>query len=141
MLVVIDTNVMLSAFARQSPSAPIFQALAAGRIRLAVTASIVLEYEEIATERGGRAFSAKVMHWLSLVSAAWDTVVMVHPSYQFKVISADMDDNKFTDCAIVAEADYVITEDHHFAPLANAGYKPQPISPQAFIEMLRVADV
>jgi len=42
--------------------------------------------------------------------------------------------NAFTDCAIAAHADYVITDDRHFAPLANAGYKPQPITPQAFIE-------
>lgn len=47
------------------------------------------------------------------------------------------DDNAFTDCAIAAHADYVITEDRHFAPLANAGYKPQPITPEAFIERYR----
>jgi predicted nucleic acid-binding protein len=44
----------------------------------------------------------------------------------------DPDDNAFTDCSIAAHADYVITEDHHFTPLANAGYKPQPITPSAF---------
>lgn len=137
MLVVIDTNVMLSAFARQSPLAPLFRSIAAGRLRLAVTSAIVLEYEEIAQVRGGAAFSAKVMHWLSLVSASWDSVEMVHPAYQFKVIASDLDDNKFTDCAISAHADYVITEDKHFAPLANAGYKPQPITPEAFIERYR----
>lgn len=67
MLVVVDTNVMLSAFVRQSPIAPLFRALASGKIRLAVTAAIVLEYEEIAERRGGFAFAAKVMHWFSLV--------------------------------------------------------------------------
>jgi hypothetical protein len=30
-------------------------------------------------------------------------------------------------------ADYVITEDRHFRSLAGAGYKPQPITPAAFI--------
>jgi predicted nucleic acid-binding protein len=46
----------------------------------------------------------------------------------------DADDNKFANCAIVAHADFIITEDKHFAPLANAGYKPQPISALEFIE-------
>jgi hypothetical protein len=41
--------------------------------------------------------------------------------------------DSFTDCAITAGADYLLTEDSHFAPLANAGYKPQPLSPQKFI--------
>ena len=39
----------------------------------------------------------------------------------------------FTDCAITADADYLLTEDAHFAPLADAGYKPQLLSPQRFI--------
>jgi hypothetical protein len=27
----------------------------------------------------------------------------------------------------------MLTEDVHFAPLADAGYKPRPVSPQEFI--------
>ena len=63
MLVVVDTNVMLSAFARHSPTARLFRPLAGGEVRLAVTAAIILEYEEIAGERGGSPFAAKVMHF------------------------------------------------------------------------------
>lgn len=100
---------------------------------LAITSAIVLEYEEIAAERGGPAFAAKVMHWLSLVSASWGTIEQVHPSYQFRVISADPDDNKFVDCAITANADFIITRDTDYAPLAGSGYKPQPITPEEFI--------
>jgi len=133
MLVIVDTNVMLSAFARQSPIARLFRALANGEIRLAVTAAIILEYEEIAGERGGHAFAARIMHWLSLVSSAYESVAVVQPSYQFRVISSDPDDNKFVDCAIVANADFVITNDSDYAVLANAGYKPQPIKPEDFI--------
>ncbi len=133
MLVVVDTNVMISALARQSPIAPLFRAVAKGELRLAITSAIVLEYEEIAAERGGPAFAAKVMHWLSLVSASWDTIEQIHPSYQFRVISADPDDNKFVDCAITANADFIITRDTDYAPLAGSGYKPQPITPEEFI--------
>lgn len=133
MLVVVDTNVMISALARQSPIAPLFRAIAKGELRLAITSAIVLEYEEIAAERGGPAFAAKVMHWLSLVSESWSTVQQVHPSYQFRVISDDPDDNKFADCAITANADFIITRDTDYSPLANAGYKPQPITPEEFI--------
>jgi hypothetical protein len=41
-----------------------------------------------------------------------------------------------TTSAITAQADYLLTEDAHFAPLADAGYKPQPVSPQRFIAQL-----
>lgn len=45
-----------------------------------------------------------------------------------------VDDNKFVDCAIAAQADYIITADHHLAALNGSGYKPRPISPQEFIQ-------
>lgn len=49
------------------------------------------------------------------------------------IITADPDDNKFSDCAITAAADYVITEDAHFEAHRDAGYKPQTITPDEFI--------
>ena len=33
------------------------------------------------------------------------------PQFRFAVIIADADDNKFCDCAITAEADFVVTDD------------------------------
>ena len=51
----------------------------------------------------------------------------------FHTITGDPDDDAFADCAIAAEADYLITSDHHFAPLKGSGYKPQPITPEEFI--------
>ena len=132
MLVCVDTNVMLSAAARNSPLSPLFKAIMNGNIRLVVSVPILLEYEEIAAERGGAAFASKIMLWLSLVLQRQGEG-LVNPAFQSRVITADADDNKFSDCAIAAHADYVITEDAHFAPLANAGYKPQPITPMEFI--------
>ena len=55
------------------------------------------------------------------------------PSFFFRTISADRDDDKFADCAIAANADYIITSDKHFAPLIGSGYKPQSITPEEFI--------
>lgn len=39
---------------------------------------------------------------------------LVRPAFQFHIISADLDDNKFCDCALAANADYVVTEDAYF---------------------------
>ena len=38
----------------------------------------------------------------------------VDPHYSFGLITADFDDNKFVDCAIVANARCIVTEDKHF---------------------------
>ena len=44
---------------------------------------------------------------------------MLSPYFQFRLIEADLDDNKFVDCAIVANARYIVTNDAHFRVLTN----------------------
>lgn len=39
---------------------------------------------------------------------------MKSPSYAFHLIKADEDDNKFVDCAIIANAKYIVSNDRHF---------------------------
>ena len=48
--------------------------------------------------------------------------------FRFHLIIGDADDDKFADCAIAAEADFIITEDHHFDVMPGSGYKPQRFS-------------
>ena len=64
---------------------------------------------------------------------ASDDVLHITPSFHFNLITHDPDDNKFADCAIAAEADYIITEDGHFDAMIGLGYKPQPITAAEFI--------
>lgn len=42
-----------------------------------------------------------------------ENVKRLTPHYRFHLITADQDDNKFVDCAIAANAEYIVTEDHH----------------------------
>ena len=37
--------------------------------------------------------------------------------YHFELITQDPDDNKFVDCAIIAGAEYLVTDDRHFKVL------------------------
>ena len=36
------------------------------------------------------------------------------PYYKFNLIKSDPDDNKFVDCAVIANAKFIVTEDRHF---------------------------
>ena len=38
----------------------------------------------------------------------------VDPRYHFNLITKDNDDNKFVDCAIAANATFIVSEDKHF---------------------------
>ncbi|OYV03881.1 MAG: putative toxin-antitoxin system toxin component, PIN family [Verrucomicrobiales bacterium VVV1] len=133
MTVCIDTNVVLGMFGRKGPWRPIRQALIEGRLVWAVTTEILLEYEEVALREMGSAAAGQLIRFIDLLAQTRSNVRQLSPTFRFQVITADPDDNKFTDCAITAGADYMVTEDRHFAPLATAGYHPQPITPAEFI--------
>lgn len=136
MKVCVDTNVLLQARAMSHPFGVILDGFVFGRMRWAVSNSILQEYHEIISQRcGAGAWKTQALLLQNLETRG--LLERVAPQFQFQIVVNDPDDNKFTDCAITAHADYVITSDKHFAPLANAGYKPQPITPEAFIERYR----
>ena len=133
MILCLDTNTVVQALAQYHPFHPILDAWVAGHLTWAVSTPILLEYEEVLTRLSGPARWRKLARLMDLAELTGGNVLRVTPSFQFHVVTADPDDNIFTDCAITADADYLVTEDVHFAPLAEAGYKPRPISPRQFI--------
>lgn len=137
MTVCLDTNILIEGRRPAHRHFPILDALVKGRLNWALSTRILTEYAEIVSRHCGRLEWQRVLRLMDLTEAISGSIIWISPHYQFHVISKDPDDNAFTDCAIAAHADYVITSDKHFAPLANAGYKPQPITPEAFIERYR----
>ena len=130
MILCIDTNTVVQALAQHHPFHPILDAWVAGHLTWAVSTPILLEYEEVLTRLSGPARWRKLARLMDLAELTSGNLLRVTPSFQFRVITADPDDNIF---AITAHADYLVTEDAHFAPLAEAGYEPRPLSPQQFI--------
>jgi putative PIN family toxin of toxin-antitoxin system len=136
MTVCVDTNVLIQARSKRHRFGVILDGFMFGLMDWAVSNRVVTEYREILSAKAGQAAWSTLENFIELVDRSGN-VRWISPHYQFRIISADPDDNAFTDCAIAAHADYVITEDSHFAPLANAGYKPQPITPDEFIARYR----
>jgi putative PIN family toxin of toxin-antitoxin system len=134
MILVIDTNSLLQALAAGNPLRPLLDAWFAGRLTWAMSNEILFEYQEVITLRSGAERWQRLIAMLDIVEQARPaTLLRISPNFHFHLITADADDNKFADCAIAAEAEFVITDDAHFGPLANSGYKPQPITPTEFI--------
>jgi len=133
MIVCLDTNTVVQALAEGHPFHPILEAWVAGRITWAVSTDIFLEYEEVLTRMSGPPRWRKLARLMDLAELTGGNLLRVTPSFRFNIITTDPDDNIFTDCAVTAGADYLITEDQHLAALRNSGYKPQPITPSEFI--------
>ena len=49
-------------------------------------------------------------------------VELITPYFHFNLITADLDDNKFVDCAISANAHYIVTNDHHYDVLKSINF-------------------
>ena len=133
MTVVIDTNVVLGMAAASHPHAAILDVWLAGRLKWAVSTDILTEYDEILGRMKGPAKATQFLDFIQTWGAPQGTLPLISPSFFFRTIAADHDDDKFADCAIAAHADYLITHDKHFAPLIGSGLKPQPITPEDFI--------
>jgi len=133
MTVCLDTNDFLQIFGRKLPYHQILRALLDGRLTLAVSNEILLEYQEVTVKLSGSERWRAVEALLELLVRLHGNVRQVEPQFRFAIITADPDDNKFCDCAIAAEADFVVTDDAHFTALQSARYKPKPIAPADFI--------
>jgi len=112
-LVVIDTNCLVQMVSRRSRYYPLWEALLAGSYAICVTTDIIDEYEEIL----GRLMSPSVARMAVELILKHPLTVRVEPHFRFRMIVADPDDNKFVDCAVIAGADYIVSEDSHFRVL------------------------
>ncbi|WP_338870304.1 putative toxin-antitoxin system toxin component, PIN family [Spirosoma sp. SC4-14] len=93
----------------------VYDALQAGQFELVVSTDILNEYAELLERQYSPLFAERTLLALDNLS----TVIRVEPAYRFGLIENDPDDNKFTDAAIVGNADYVVTNDRHFNHLQN----------------------
>ncbi len=135
MTAVLDTNALLQIFSTAAPLAPILTAVRNGWLRLAVTTPVLLEYEEVVLRSSGRTRWEDVWHFLTLSDALHGNILYISPGYRFHTIIGDPDDDTFADCAIAADAEFIITSDHHFDALIGSGYRPQPVTPEDFIRL------
>lgn len=114
-LVVLDTNCLLQSISRRSRYYKIWRDFIDGRYVLCVTTEILEEYEEILS----RYLSPLVARLAVEAILRANNVFRVDAQFRFGLITADPDDNKFVDCAIVANAECVVTNDAHFEVLRS----------------------
>ena len=113
--IVLDTNCLVQMISLHSPYRPVWQAFRDGRYTLCVSNDILTEYNEILE----RVANAAVAHNIVNAIARSPYTRMIDPQYRFGLIEQDPDDNKFVDCAIIAGANYIVSEDAHFRILAD----------------------
>ena len=121
--VVIDTNVFLVSLAFNFRLHQIFQAILNGKFGISVSTEILLKYEEIIESRYGLNKTEATPDFLLLLP----NVQLVTPFYKWNLASKDEDDNKFIDCAVAANADFIISNDKDLRRLNPIRFPPMKI--------------
>jgi putative PIN family toxin of toxin-antitoxin system len=118
MRVVIDTNIFVASLSSNSKNYWIIEALLDKKIELYLTNDILLEYEEILKIK----YSAFVADAFLTSLKDLSNVYQIQVHFQWNIIQTDPDDNKFVDCAIAGNVDFLVTNDKHFYSLKNLDF-------------------
>ena len=133
MKVVLDTNILLVSIAKKSPYRIIFDSLLNNKFDLIISNDILSEYTEIIAQKTNVMVATNVSEMLLALSNVQKQDVF----YKWNLIEADMDDNKFVDCAIAGNADYLISNDKHFNCLKTTEFpKLSLLNIDGFMDLL-----
>ena len=80
------------------------------KIDLVISNEILSEYEEIISKKYSVEVAEDVIRLLLLLPSVFKSDVY----YQWSLVPNDEDDNKFVDCAVASNVDYILTNDKDF---------------------------
>jgi putative PIN family toxin of toxin-antitoxin system len=128
--VVIDTNVMVSAYLGGSLEA-IIVAWRAGKFALIVSNQVVSEYLDVLSRPKFKIAHDELDSFAALILSKAEFVL---PEENIHVVAADPSDNKFIEAAVAGQADYILSGDKHLLDIKEFQGIPI-IAPRAFLDM------
>ena len=132
--IVLVTNSLFMSLSSKNDYRMIWKAFLDGEYMLCVTNEIIEEYMEVLA----RNINIRVAETIVYTILNRKNVHRLDPHFRFHLIEADQDDNKFVDCAIAANAKYIVTEDHHFNVLKQIEFpKLNVVNIDEFLKILQ----
>ena len=134
MRIVLDTNCLIQSISPRSRYYAVWESLVNGQNTLCVSNEIIMEYLEILQRLTDHDTAETIIK--TIINSRF--VEFVTPYYNFGLITQDPDDNKFVDCAIAANARFIVTNDHHYDILKGLDYPPiDIINLEDFMKLIR----
>jgi uncharacterized protein len=132
--IILDTNVLLICLPTKSKYRPIFDGLISGQYDFILSNSILTEYVEILSNKTNPNIANNVAELLLVLK----NVRKIEVYYRWNLIRNDHDDNKFVDCAVAANADFIVSNDKHFNELQKIEFpKVRVVNAKDFLAMLQ----
>lgn len=131
--VVLDTNVLLVSISSRSSLYWVFEQLMEENYSLCVTTDILDEYAEIIEQHMGTKARDNALGVLENLP----NVIQVIKHFRFELLQ-DPDDNKFVDCAVASNANFIVSHDTDFKPLKDVPFpKVVVLDTEQFKKMLK----
>ena len=131
--VIVDTNVLLVSISRKSSYNWLFLSFLNKEFEWIISNEILTEYEE----QIGHHWHPNVATDVCKVLLEASNAILTTIHFRFNLIDADQDDNKFSDCAVAAGANYIITFDKHFDILKHTSFPAiNVITPNTFKDLI-----
>jgi putative PIN family toxin of toxin-antitoxin system len=110
-----DTNIYVSGLQFGGIPLTFLDHARAGGFRLAVSDPLLAEIREVLHIK----FSWSEEEATIALSQLDGCSVHVHPTETLDAVPGDLDDNRILECAVAAQADFIVSGDNHLLRLAN----------------------
>ncbi len=119
MKIVLDTNCLIQIVTGRGYKNAVWESFLKKEYVLCYTTEILCEYEEVLNRFFRDAELTKAVLQILLTGSNTERI---DPSFRFRLITEDPDDNKFVDCAIIAGATYIVSNDRHYNVLKAVAF-------------------
>ena len=130
--IVLDTNVIVSALVFGGVPRAVLELAEAGQCDFFYSEPVQTEVRRVLSEK----FDWPQAMLREVLPVLWNIGEQVRPSITINAVPADPDDNRILECAVEAQAQVIVSGDHHLLTLQK--YKSiQILTPRQFLELLR----
>ena len=127
---ILDTNVIVSGLLFGGTPRKILELALTGRVELATSPDLLEELERVLLYKFPHARKAI----LGSLEALQAITLLFIPSERVNAVADDPDDNRVLECAVAAEADFIVSGDKHLLHLEQFHNIPI-LSPQQFLHL------
>jgi putative PIN family toxin of toxin-antitoxin system len=128
MRIVIDTNVVISGIFWKGNPNRILRAWFKDKFDVLISPGILIEYEKVIKRMESGLSAEEIQKWIEIIV---NHSIIIEAPLILKVVDVDPDDNKFIECAVFGDADYIISGDRHLLNL-NEYEQIKILSPSQF---------
>ena len=118
-VVVYDTNILISAFIGKGAPYEALKAVYDGKVRLIISPEILIELEDVLSRPKFHYNKSQIRKMITLIFQA---STIIEPDTKVNLVKNDQTDNKIIEAAIAGKAKYIVTGDtRHLLPLKKVG--------------------